>query len=103
MTQTKHRDTTSRASSPEEHSPSPHSKPRTSEHEELLDATDALLDEIDEILELNPEPEVPLTLAQLMREGSQLGPKSRGRWKGEEGATCAMSAAYEAAKARGLI
>lgn len=68
----------------------------------MLDATEALLDEIEEILELPDEP-APLTLADLMRKGAEMGPQAIGKWEGQNGATCALSAAYYAAKAEDLI
>ena len=71
--------------------------------EKVIDSADALMDEIDAVLEINPEPEKPYTLADAIREGSLLNPQKIGGWRGPQGETCAISAAYDAVKARGLL
>lgn len=44
-----------------------------------------------------------MTLGDLMRKGSQLAPQAIGAWETSTGATCALSAAYYAAKEEGLV
>ena len=63
---------------------------------------DALLEEIDALLaEEMPAPE-RYTLADAIREGAKLAPQTFGAFRGQQGETCALSAAYDAIKARGL-
>lgn len=69
----------------------------------MLDATDALLDEIDAVLEVELDDSHALTLADLIRNGSKLAPQAIGAWRGQEGETCALSAAYDAAKKLDLL
>lgn len=76
---------------------------KTDEVAELLDDTDALLDEIDAVLDETAVPKVAFTLADAIREGCELAPQSFGHWQDEKGATCALGAAYQAIKARGLV
>lgn len=80
----------------------------------LLAQTDSLLETIDKILDVKladfqsktddiPE-EKPYTFADAMREGSMVTDQAIGAWaNAEEGTTCALSAAYFAVKARGLL
>lgn len=76
---------------------------RRAEAEEQMDSTDALLDEIDAVLEVPvPAPE-KYTLADAIREGSLLHPQAVGSFKGPQGETCALSAALDAVKARGIV
>jgi hypothetical protein len=68
----------------------------------ILSNTDALLDEVEEILEV-PAPDMPtLTLGDLIRLGSQTGEQAFGRWKTEQGETCALQGAADALEAMGL-
>lgn len=69
----------------------------------MLDATDALLDEIDEVLAVEVDDSAALTLADLIRSGSELAPQAIGAWRGQEGETCALSAAYDMAKKLDLL
>jgi hypothetical protein len=73
--------------------------------EQLLTDTDAMLDKIDEVLDEQPTATdcTPFTLADAIREGSKLHPQAIGMFTGPKGETCALSAALEAVKARGLI
>ena len=83
--------------------------------EEVLEATTKLLADIDRVLdqdaianlkdqlkEVDPTEEKPLTLSQLMREGSSVTDQAIGQWVKPTGETCALSAAMLAARARGL-
>lgn len=90
--------------------------PSKSESAEAVKAeTDKLLDDIDKLLsqdaiqtlqerldEFDPENNAPLTLADLMREGSSVTDQAIGAWTRPTGETCALSAAMLAARARGL-
>ena len=96
------RDRTTKTATPAEVATTDAKKDQRAEAEELLDATAALLDEIDSVLEASPEPEKMYTLADVMREGAKLAPQAIGAWKGEHGETCALSAALAGAKALGL-
>ena len=84
---------------------------------ELLASTEAILDEIDRVLDTNViermreilaegdvamEPVKPYTLADAMREGSKASEQCIGGWTGGEGETCALSAAMVAVRARGI-
>ena len=70
---------------------------------EILDVTDTLIDEIDDVLEVEVETSEILTLGDLIRNGSKLNPQAIGSWKGARGETCALSAALEGAQALGLV
>lgn len=76
-------------------------KVTTESRQELLNATDALLDEIDEVLEV-AEPQ-PQSLADLIRWGAKLNPQCIGNWTGQQGETCALQAALQGAQDRELI
>lgn len=80
----------------------------------LVKSTDELMDDIDRILaevgeafqekteELDPEKSY--TLADAMREGSAVTNQKIGGWTDpQNGETCALSAAYLACRARGLV
>lgn len=69
----------------------------------LLDDADALLDEIDAVLETEPVQALPITLGDLMRYGAERAPQAIGSWRGSNGETCALSAAYEGARAIGFL
>ena len=91
--------------------------PDVSDSKAVVAKTDALLDQIDQILE-NAQEEWDwkvgdldesraYTLADAMREGSEVTDQAIGTWAnvketGQRGETCALSAAYLAIKARGL-
>ena len=90
-------------------------KPTTEEEEDVYEAlptendsadvlaeTDALLDEIESILEEMPEAEKPFTLADAIREGSSVTNQAIGSWTGSQGETCALAAAALSITARGL-
>jgi Pup-like protein len=68
---------------------------------ETLTDTDALLDEIDSVLETEVI-EHELTLADLIRGGSLLQPQIHGSLRNCEG-TCALGAAEDEAKRLGLL
>jgi Pup-like protein len=70
---------------------------------ELLDETDALLDEIDEVLEVEVKATETLTLADLIRNGAKQHPQAFGAWTTPQGETCALSAALDGAKSLGLV
>jgi hypothetical protein len=87
--------------------------PDTSTAEDLVSLSGELLDDIDDILESNSVEDAkfvleglddikPLTLADLIREGSQMNGQAFGAFVVGEG-TCALGAAYKAAEARGLV
>ena len=80
---------------------------------ELKAETDAMLDEIDRVLDqdsiqrardtLEALSDVkPYTLADAMREGSMFTDQAIGAWTTPVGETCALSAAMLAIRARGL-
>lgn len=70
--------------------------------EGTLEITDALLDEIEAVLDVKtPEPEV--TLSDLMRLGAQLAPQGFGAYHSMKGESCALGAVYDGAKALGLV
>ena len=83
---------------------------------ELIATTDAILDEIDKVLDsdvidacrkmLASKEEVsdkPFTLADAIREGALCSDQMIGGWTGPQGETCALSAAMVSLKARGLV
>lgn len=69
----------------------------------VIEAADAMMAEIDEVLEVQSTEEKPLTLADMIREGSLLAPQAIKAFRTPQGETCALQAAYEAVKARGLV
>ena len=78
-------------------------KGRNEAQQALLDETDALLDEIEGILDMEVPVIKALTLSDLMRKGAEMNPQAFGAWVTLDGATCALSAAYTAAKAEGVV
>lgn len=84
-------------------SPTDSSTPTSPSDREILDVTDTLLDEIDDVLETEVKSSEILTLGDLIRNGSQLNPQAIGAYRGPAGETCALSAAYEAAQILGLV
>lgn len=88
--------------------------PQRTETAEVKAETDKLLDEIDrmldqdaiaklrEELDAKPAEDKPLTLSDLMREGSTVTDQAIGVWTRPTGETCALSAAMLAARARKL-
>lgn len=82
------------------HSHSPKSTENTSN--QLLESTDDLLAEIDELVEAEILATEVYTLADAMRDGAQMSPQAIGAWSGVNGETCALQGAHEALKKRGL-
>ena len=74
----------------------------TSPPQELLDETEAVLDEIDAVLAVEVEDSATLDLWDLIDQGSQFHPQAIGSWTGPQGETCALSAALDAAQRIGL-
>ncbi len=81
--------------------------------EAVKESTDKLLDDIDRLLDQDAikslqerlegeQTDKPLTLSDLMREGSSVTGQAIGQWTKQTGETCALSAAMLAARARGL-
>ena len=85
---------------PESETSAPSPK-RSEEARAKLAETDAILDEIETILEVDPPK--PQTLADLIRWGATMNKQAIGSWTGEQGETCALQAAFTAAKAGGLL
>ena len=84
--------------------------PENEEAKEAVEATDKLLDEIDELLDQQAiktlreqvkDEDKALALWDLMREGSTVSEQAIGAWT-DDNKTCALSAAMLAARARGL-
>ena len=73
--------------------------------EQLLADTDALLDEIDDVLDDQPTATdvTPFTLADAIREGAALSGQAYGHFTMPTGETCALGAAMAAIKVRGLV
>lgn len=69
----------------------------------MLAETDALLDEIDAVLEVEVDGSGALTLADLIRNGAKQHDQCVGNWYGSQGETCALSAALDGAKTLGFI
>ena len=103
----------SQSSTERSHSETTPSKPSSETAEAVLESTERLLDDIDRLLDqeavktlqdrLDGESEdKPLTLSDLMREGSSVTDQAIGTWTKPTGETCALSAAMLAARARKL-
>lgn len=71
--------------------------------EEMLADIDALVQDIDEVLDVEVEASATLKLSDLIRLGAKEHPQAIGQWYGEQGETCALSAAYDGAKKLGLV
>ena len=69
----------------------------------LLANTDSLLGTIDATLDVEVDTSEALTLADLIRNGSKMHDQCIGNWYGQNGETCALSAALEGAKIAGVL
>lgn len=69
----------------------------------MLADTDALLDEIDAVLDMESPAVKAMTLGDLMRKGAGMAGQAIGAWETQQGETCALQAAMYAAKAQDLI
>jgi hypothetical protein len=78
----------------------------SNQSDEILEETGDFLDEVDALLaeSISEQKETkPFTLADAIREGAKMGPQVYGEFGNQEGASCALGAAYLAAQARGLV
>lgn len=80
---------------------SPPSAKRREKQEALIADTNALMDEIDAVLEIESTSAPPLTLGDLIRAARE--PQAVGTFATPTGATCALQGAYNVAKRMGLF
>lgn len=71
--------------------------------EEVISNADAMINEIDTVLDVEVDKSQTLKLSDLMRIGAKEHPQAIGAWRTTEGDTCALTAALDGAKSLGLV